>query len=494
MPTFAKPTFNQTLSTPLYQQLFKHLQAVILSGELKSGTKLPSTRALADELNLSRTTVLNAYQELIAEGYLETRPGSGTFVTANLPDFLFTTPAAVVFKQRLQQDKQTARQVFSQNARAQIAAPHMYGSPLKKSDLPRPFSIGVPALDAFPFKIWEKLVAQRARRLSPADFNYQPALAGYPPLREAIAAHLTITRRLHCTPEQIIIVPGTQGALDLAARTLINPGDPVWMEDPGYHNARGAFLGAGAHVVPVPVDQEGLVVEAGIESSPRAHLVYVSPSHQFPMGVSMSLRRRLHLLDWAQNANAIILEDDYDSEYRYSGRPLTTLQGLDPEYVIYIGSFSKVLFPALRIGYLVLPVALVEGFIDVRLMMDIHPPLLEQTVLTDFINDGHFTRHLRRMRTIYAERRRVLLDAVAGLPLQINAHSMGLHCTAWLPEGMQESALVAEAAAQELELWPISHFSTLPPNRAGVLLSYSFGVEQIKEGVRRLAIALQNVK
>jgi len=486
--------FSPALDTPLYQQLYTHMRAAILSGELKGGMKLPSTRALADELGVSRNTVLNAYGQLMAEGYLEGVEGSGTFVARVLPDLLLTTPGRKVPPATQPRGAESHQPILSERARLQLAAPQMFASPPASSELARPFRFGGPALDAFPYELWTRLVVRQARRMPGSAFTYQDP-AGYRPLREAIAAHVTVSRRVHCKPDQIIIVSGSQGALDLAARMLINAGDPVWMEDPGYLSARGAFLGAGAQIIPVPVDHEGLVVKAGIARAPQARLVYVTPSHQFPLGATMSLARRLALLDWAKRAGAYILEDDYDSEYRFAGRPLAALQGLDDaDRVIYIGTFSKVLFPALRIGYLILPPPLVDAFLTVRRLIDIHTPMLEQAVLTDFIVEGHFTRHLRRMRTLYAERRATLLEAVSELPLEIHSPEAGIHCIGWLPDGMDDLAVVRQAAAHGLDLWPVSNFSIEPLARQGLLLGYGgYNVQEIKDGVRRLAAAMHSV-
>ncbi len=493
MSSFGHASFNTTMNAPLYQQLYTHMRKAILSGELKGGTKLPSTRALADELGISRNTVQNAYRQLMAEGYLESIEGSGTFVARVLPDLLLTTPG-----HRTLADSQKAEPespLLSEHAKQQLAASQTSDSRPAPSDRPpRPFRSEMPALDAFPYELWSRLVARHARRMPISAFRYQDS-AGYLPLREAIAAHVTISRQVHCTPEQIMIVPGSQGALDLAARMLINAGDSVWMENPGYLGARGAFLGSGADIIPVPVDSEGLVVEAGIARAPQAKLVYLTPSHQFPLGVTMSLARRLEVLDWAKRADAYILEDDYDSEYRFAGRPLAALQGLDQaERVIYIGTFSKVLFPSLRIGYLILPPSLVDAFLTVRRLIDIHAPLLEQTVLTDFIVEGHFTRHLRRMRTLYAERRAALLEAVRELPLEIYSPEAGIHCVGWLPDGMDDLSLVKKAAEHDLDLSPISNFRIEPLRRKGLLLGYGgFSIQQIKDAVRRLATAMQSV-
>lgn len=267
------------------------------------------------------------------------------------------------------------------------------------------------------------------------------------------------------------------------------------MEDPGYVGARGAFLGAGAHIVPVPVDHEGVVVDVGIERAPQARMAYVTPSHQFPLGVIMSLSRRLSLLQWASAANAYILEDDYDGEYRFAGRPLATLKALDKaERVIYIGTFSKVLSPALRIGYLILPPPLVEPFLAVRRLIDFHTPILEQAALAEFIAEGHFTRHLRRMRTLYAERRAALLEALRTLPLDVQAAPVGSHCIAWLPAAVDESRLLQRAIADDLNLWLVSKYSIEPLARQGLLIGYGdHNVEVTQEAVQRLAALLYAV-
>jgi GntR family transcriptional regulator / MocR family aminotransferase len=491
MTIFRHPPFQPDSNAPLYQALYAHMRAAILSGELMGGMKLPSTRALAEELNISRNTVLNAYRQLLAEGYLEGRAGSGTFVAHVLPELLLAVPDSLTPKTAQRPQIESAGPVFSERAKAQIGASH----PPSDGKLPLPFVPEAPALDVFPYQLWSRLVVRQARRMPVNNFTYQDS-SGYRPLREAIAAHVAISRQVHCMPEQVMIVSGSQGALDLSARMLINAGDPVWIEDPGYSGARGAFLGAGAHIVPVPVDQEGMIVEIGIARAPGARLVYLTPSHQFPLGVTMSLSRRLALLDWAKRANAYILEDDYDSEFRFATRPLATLQGLaarDADRVIYIGTFSKVLFPSIRIGYMILPLPLVDSFLKVRRLIDIHSPMLEQVVLADFMIEGHFTRHLRRMRTLYAERRSALLEAARELPLEIDSPEAGIHCVGWLAEGKDDLALVSKAADHDLNLTPISSFCLEPLPRKGLLLGYGgFNVQEIKDGVRRLGVLLSS--
>ncbi|MCB0079884.1 MAG: PLP-dependent aminotransferase family protein, partial [Caldilineaceae bacterium] len=411
-----------------------------------------------------------------------------------LPEQLLTTanhPAPTPNARRPPSD----RPQLSQRAQAMLTSPQI--SPLLPASAngrPRPFSLGMSALDAFPYPIWSRLVARRARQLAIGALTYQDA-AGYLPLREVIAAHVTLSRSVRCTPDQVVIVAGAQGGFDLVARLLLNPGDPVWMEDPGYVGARGALLGAGAEIVPVPIDHEGLMVEIGIARAPDARLVYVTPSHQFPLGVTMSLARRLALLEWAKQAHAYVLEDDYNSEFRFAGRPLATLQGLDrADRVIYVGTFSKVLAPALRIGYLILPPLLVEPLLNVRRLVDFHLPVLEQAVLADFMAEGHYTRHLRRMRTHFAERRAALLAALAALPLDLHAPEVGSHCVGWLPAGMEGLRLLHQAAAHGLNLWLLSRYSIEPMAREGLVIGYGdHDGEEMQAAVRKLGAVIRSL-
>ncbi len=464
----------------LYRQLYQNLRAAILSGRLKRGSRLPSTREMAVSLNVSRNTVLNAFEQLLAEGYLEATPASGTFVSLHLPEGERAPNRALSGRPPR----------WSRMAESLSAVPPLTVGD-RATERQRAFRAGLPALDAFPFKLWGRLVARRARRLDHALLDYQ-ATAGYRPLREAIAAHATISRQVNCTADQVVIVSGSQGALDLVARLLIDPGDPVWLEDPGYLGARGAFAGAGARIVPVPVDAEGLRVDVGRKRCPEARLAYLTPSHQFPLGVTLSLQRRLDLLAWARAANAYIVEDDYDSEYRFHGRPLAALHGLDDSgRVIYVGTFSKTLFPALRLGYLILPPALVDTFLSARAYTEVHAPPLEQGALADFLADGHFGRHVRKMRALYAERRATLLRALDGLPLEPYAADTGMHCIAWLPRGSDDVAVARAAADHAVDVTPLSRFSLSRAPRPGLLLGYA-GVDAtaIKAGARRLALAL----
>ncbi|MBA3534472.1 MAG: PLP-dependent aminotransferase family protein [Ardenticatenales bacterium] len=500
--------------TPLHRQLYDSLRRAILAGQLRAGTRLPSTRTLAQELGLSRNTVLAAFDQLLAEGYVEGTVGSGTFVAAALPDDLLTVsrPMPVLAQsapgqRRLSQRgtllaATTVGAVGAGLRPAPTPAPTLAPTPAPTpapTSVPTPasraFRPGLPALDAFPFNLWRTL-ANKWWRQPPAELLGYGEPAGYRGLREAIAGYLGAARAVRCAPEQVVIVSGSQQGLDLAARLLLDPGDPVWMEEPGYRGARGAFQGAGARVIPVPVGQEGLDIPAGIEMEARARLAYVTPSHQFPLGVTMTLPRRLELLRWASQAGAWIIEDDYDSEYRYVGQPLAALQGLDQEgRVIYLGTFSKVLFPSLRLGYLVVPPDLVEAFAAARALSDRHSPSVEQAILADFIIEGHFARHIRRMRTLYAERQALLLDAagqeLAGL-LELEPAGAGMHLLGWLPPGADDQRLAQRAALHGVDAPALSGYALHGLARSGLLLGYAATNEaEIRAGVQRLAAALR---
>ncbi|MBA3826972.1 MAG: PLP-dependent aminotransferase family protein, partial [Ktedonobacterales bacterium] len=358
------------------------------------------------------------------------------------------------------------------------------------------FRTGIPDLAGFPFDVWGQIAARHWRA---PDLNWlgygDPA--GYLPLRAAIAGYLGEARAVRCTPEQIIITNGSQGGIDLAARVLLDPGDAVWMEDPGYAGARGALVGAGMRLIPVPVGPEGLEVATGEALCPTARLAYVSPSHQYPLGVTMSLRRRLDLLAWAKQAGAWVLEDDYDSEYRYTGRPLAALQGLDSSgRVIYIGTFSKVLFPALRLGYVVVPPDLVQPFGAARALIDRHSPTVDQAILADFIAEGHFARHIRRMRERYAERQGVLaaeLRRILPNHLAVTSAAAGMFLVATLPAGSNDRTLTQRLAARGITAGALSIYYHGPAPRHALLLGYAaFTPQQIRTGVATLATVLRS--
>lgn len=467
-------------ATPLYRQIYEGYREWVVDGRLRPGERLPSTRRLAEELGVSRLTVSNAFDQLLAEGYCETRAGAGTFVAASLPEDLVVPGEGAG---RAPSPVSGPRRVAGGAVAELVRTPFARGGS-------GAFSVGAMAAERFPFQVWSSLVCRQARRLGPDEVRYGP-VTGLASLQSAIAGYLRTARGVRCEPEQVMVASGSQQALDLAVRVLLDPGSPVWVEEPGYWGAWDVLKVAGARLVPVPVDAEGLDVAAGIARAPEAGAVFVTPSHQFPLGVTMSASRRLRLLDWAGHSGAWIIEDDYNSEYRYESQPITALQGLDRDArVIYVGTFSKVLSPALRIGYLVLPADLVDRFAAVRGAMDISPPPFVQAVLADFLAEGHFARHLRRMRKLYRERRGVLVDSLRselGGELEIQGEKAGLHLVVRLPEGCDDRAVSDRAAAAGLRALALSSCYAGPGGRPGLVLGYG-GVsrEEIPRAVQRL--------
>jgi GntR family transcriptional regulator/MocR family aminotransferase len=471
----------------LHRQLYEGIRLAILNGQLAANTRLPSSRALALELGISRNTVLDAYSQLLAEGYLESRAGSGTYIARALPDPVIQLPArasVVPVPQR------------SPSRRGQM----LIDTPVSSSrdtGRPRAFRPGLPAFDTFPFDIWARLMARRWRQ-PPADLLSYGDAAGYMPLRTALAEYLVAARGVRCTPEQVIIVAGSQQGIDLAARVLLDHGDQVWFEDPGYVGARGALMSAGIALVPVAVDQEGLSVSQAIACCPAARAAYITPSHQYPLGVTMSLGRRLALLEWARRAGAWILEDDYDSEYRSSGRPLPALQGLDADNrTVYLGTLSKTLFPSLRLGYLVVPPDLVGAFSAAKALADRHAPSVEQAVLADFILEGHFARHVRRTRMLYAERQAAFLAAAAhelnGM-LDIAPSEAGMHLVGHLPATLDDTVVSRAAAAHGVDAPALSGYVLGTERYSGLVLGYAaFSHSEIAHGARQLARALRAI-
>lgn len=471
---------------PLHEQLYDELRRSILSGRLAPGTRLPSTRALATNLRLSRATVVQSFGQLLDEGYLEARHGAGTFVSLALPD---ETERALPVGER------------ERAAPASVALSEFGERLLRAGELePRVppgfinFRDGRPAFDLFPMDRWRKLLARHADAGAEL-LDYSPDPAGHRPLREAIAGYLTRARAVRCTAERIVIVSGSQQALDLTSRLLLDNGDAVAVETPGYPGALRVFSAYGAELVPIPVDGHGMVVSRLFDALALGiRLAYVTPSHQFPTGAVLSLARRLELLRWAHRAGAMIIEDDYDSAYRYGERPIPALQGLDDgDAVIYVGTFSKVMFPALRIGYVVLPPDLVGAFGKAKAYSDRQSPLLEQFALADFITEGHFERHLRRMRAIYAARRETLvreLIAAFGDAVTIGEEAAGMHVFARFATPHDDDELVRRAARERVFLTAPNTLSASGRGSGAFVLGFTeLDEAQLIEGVRRLARA-----
>ena len=465
-------------AVPLYKQLYEAIRQEILRGSLKKGLRLPSTRYLAAELQTSRNIVVIAFEQLLAEGYLQSKTGSGTFITKTLPEEVLQIRSGSVSGDR---EPSTRGATIRRVSRSVL--------PLDPRLRYAPFRFGLPALDALPLELWGRLLLQHCRKVS-AEIAIHGDPAGHRTLREAIASYAGVARAVRCSPEQVIIINGSQQAIDLAARVLADPGDFAVIEDPGYLGARSALEAAGIKLLPVGVGKEGLQVER-IPKRAKTKLVYVTPSHQFPLGVVLSLPYRLQLLDWAARNDAWILEDDFDSEYRYESKPIPALQGLDQNgRVIYIGTFSKVLFPSLRLGYLIVPEDLVDAFVAARWISDRSSPLLEQAALADFITEGHLASHIRRMRALYMERRATIMTIIKqdmSDILEAWDAEAGMHTVGWLPSNVEDAQVAEEAAKNGLNALPVSGFALRRLPRGGLLLGYAgFRPEVIKKAMRQL--------
>ncbi|MGL5873358.1 MAG: PLP-dependent aminotransferase family protein [Xenococcaceae cyanobacterium] len=468
-------------SFPLHRQLYEELRQAILTGKLLPNQKIPSTRSLAKSLKISRTTVTQCYEQLISEGYLQTIVGSGTFVSSKLPDDLLKSKPIEGDR------KQTSLSIELST----------YGFNLTKFNIPGKtelnsqisFRYGSPALDRFPFQIWRKLFSRHCG--SNLDLlGYSSDLLGHQPLREALCNYLKTVRAVNCQPEQILITNGSQQAIDLVTRILVDSGDAIAIENPGYLGARRVFQTQAAKLLPIPVDESGLIVSKLFEL-PKPKLVYITPSHQFPTGAVLSLSRRLELLNWAQQTNTIIIEDDYDSEFRYRSRPIPALQGLDRHnLVVYMGTFSKILFPSLRIGYLVLPEPLVKVFTSARWLIDRHTPAIEQQMLADFIAEGYLERHIRKMRNLYDRRRQTLVKALTkylGERVEIFGENAGIHLMAKINSSLSDREIIEGATKLGVGLVSTKNYYLQDESKGEFLFGYSeLNEEQIEEGIRRL--------
>ena len=468
---------------PLYRQVYNQLRRMILDGDLTPNTRLPSSRALAADNGIGRITAIQAYKQLAAEGFIESRPGAGTFVADSIP--LEPLPAAAeAYKPGL---SSWGRRISSASG----------PSRRDRQRLEIDFGFGRSFPHIFPYDIWRRLLA---RYLSTDDvmLSRYGSPVGFLPLRQALANYLVRQRGVSCSPRQVVIVSGAQQGLDILARLLFSAGDGVVVESPGYSDAYRLFRAHGIQLYPLNVDEHGLPVgELPHLDSIRA--AFVTPSHQFPRGGSLPLERRLKLLEWAIQQNALVFEDDYDSELRYDGRPLSALQGLDNSgHVVYFGTFSKVLFPALRLGYVVLPESLIAPFSRTLSLVDRGAPTLTQAAVADFIAEGHFERHLRRLRLAYGERRQTLVNALdetlAG-EVTFSRVPAGLHIMIHLHPDCSEAEVIKKAAASGVGVYPGAPYYVQKPAPPAILLGFSgLNSEQIREGVWRLADVLPRCK
>jgi GntR family transcriptional regulator/MocR family aminotransferase len=450
---------------PAYARICERIRTAIASGALQLNSRLPSSRTLAKDLKVARNTVDWALAQLVADGYVVRRRGAGTFVAERLPE-RDASPAPR--KRKTQAKPVAAPRRLSQRALALKDYPGHY-----RPAAAIPFTPSLPPIDLFPRAAWNRLLSREAGR-SRDDVWAYGASNGLPALREAIAAHASATRATRCSPDQILVVTSTQQAVELAAKVVCDPGERAWVESPGYQPVQHCLRAAGLTVAPVPVDDEGLDVDAGRKLDVRARLAYVTPSHQYPLGVEMSPRRRRQLLAWAHEQDAYILEDDYDGDYRYEGRPIASLQGLDDDdRVIYIGSFNKILFSSLRLAYCIAPAPLAAALVDAKHVADGHTALLTQAALAAFITEGHLARHLRRTRAIYDERRLAFLEEAQGLSklLELGPATAGMHVAAVFRDAsVDDRAVAAECARAGVDVHPLTKYGSA---RSGLVFGFA---------------------
>jgi GntR family transcriptional regulator / MocR family aminotransferase len=484
-------TIDSTSELPLQQQLYEELRQAILERRLLAGQKMPATRELARSLGISRTTVVLTYDAMTSEGYLEAATGSGTYVARELPDeFLRSQAPGAGHEKKVEVRRRACTQRLSK-----------FGRYLHDNELVGPavepeinFALGRPDNDEFPIRQWTQLLNKHCKSRRFSELELPKKSQGYLPLRQAIADYLARARDVNVEAERIIIVNGSQQAVDLVTRVLVEHGDHVGLENPCWFGAQTIFEAQGAKIYPVSVDANGLnVEELRGKRVPDLKLVYVTPSHQFPTGVVMSLPRRLELLDWAEKTDTYVIEDDYDSEYRYEGRPIPALSGLDKsESVIYIGTFSKTLFVSLRLGYLIVPPHLVQTFAHAKWMTDRHSPLLEQQVLADFIAEGHFERHIRRMRNIYEQRRRFAIESLTrhfGDRFKVSGDNAGIHMLVKFQTKLSDDEIVRRAQKEGVL---ILRTSRIPEeDTAEFIICYgSLPEAKIELGVSKLSSAI----
>ncbi|MET3228666.1 UNVERIFIED_ORG: GntR family transcriptional regulator/MocR family aminotransferase [Burkholderia sp. 1263] len=461
---------------PIYRQLHRLLQQAILSRELPAGAKVPSSRLLAKELGIGRNTVTQVYEQLALEGYVNSATGSGTFVADSAPDEIVGGPDAdAAIARPAPLNSPLSSPLPAKRALSTRGARLIAGAGVSKRQWGA-FMPGVPDVTKFPARVWSRLHNKYWRRLRPDLLTYAPG-GGLASLRHALADYLRTSRSVRCTPEQIIITTGIHQSVDLAVRLLSDPGDVIWTEDPCYWGVRSVMHVSGLQSRPIAVDEEGINPSADDLAQPP-RLMLVTPSHQYPLGMVMSLARRRMLLEYARQNQCWIIEDDYDSEFRYGSRPLASLQGLDTSgQVIYVGSFGKTLFPGLRIGYLVAPEALAESFATASAELYREGQLLQQAMLAEFIDEGHFTSHIRKMRTLYGQRRQSLLDAAArryGDALPAVGGDAGLHLVMQLPPGSDDRAVAAAALERNIVVRPLSGYYAQPSLApSGLLIGYA---------------------
>lgn len=472
---------------PLHRQLFLKLQRAILEGLIKPGTRLPSSRLLSTDLKVSRNTVLSAFDQLTSEGYITSRVGAGSYISDQIPDEL------------LQQQKTSAQSTSAPRHIPLSKMAQSIGTTAKRRLYHGgEFSPGTPELDQFPFEDWARLLGKHWRHPKKHALVGNP-IGGSTILREALAEHLGQTRAVRCTPEQVIILSGSQQAIHLVIKAFAEAGDHIWMEEPGYPGTRSSILSAGATPVPIPIDEQGFNLAHAKKVAPDARLACISPSHQYPLGQTMSLPRRLDLLQWARDENRFILEDDYDSEYRYTGRPLSSLQGLDTDNrVLYVGTMSKVMFSGLRVGYLVVPPDLTDVFLALRRDVDGHSPSVAEAALAEFISEGYLAAHIRRMRILYERRQTTLIQLLEhkmGNFLTVEAQASGMHLVAYLRPDIKDRLVEEASRTNGMLLRALSGYYQIQGHaQNGLVIGFAGTNEkEMPQLVDKLAVIVKNL-
>jgi len=481
------PLAARGADTTLFRWLYDEIRMAIVAGRLRPGTRLPSSRSIARQQNVARGTVVAAFEQLAAEGYIECVVGSGTFVKPALPE-------AMLEAKPLRASARVDASRAGLSARGRRLAEQPFPKLTANWSAPA-FRLDLPDLDLFPMKTWSRIAARRLRGARSELLRHSHP-SGFEPLRAAIASYVGLTRGIKCSADEVVITSGTQQSLDLTARLLLDRGDRVWVEDPGYAAVPALLRAVGAEVVGVPVDAEGIHWSTGRKRHQSARMAYVTPGCQFPLGVTMSLPRRRALLEWAHRENAWIFEDDYDGAFRFSGRPLAALRSLDSGgHVIYSNTFNKVLFPSLRLAFLVVPPRLVDAVVAAKSVLERFPPVLDQAILCDFIVEGHLGQHMRRMRDLYASRLDCLVrSARAGLSglLEMSPLQGGLQIVGWLPPGMNDVRAWRVAGEHGVDSCPISLLAIERALPGGLVLGVaSAGDRAIRRGVERLGQALR---
>ncbi|MBB2148266.1 MocR-like pyridoxine biosynthesis transcription factor PdxR [Pedobacter gandavensis] len=475
---------DRSLKTPLYIQLYDAIKQNVFDGMLKHGDRMPSTRSLATEFSISRNCVLLAFEQLTLEGFLTSKTGDGTYVCEQVNEL---KPSVRELKKRSAVEERTL--IATETAEVPLHAKFVLNYIGQEAMLP--FQPSIPSLPDFPFQIWAKIAANVYRNIHKLHLGYDSA-QGFLPLREALTDYLRINRSISCTADQIVLVNGSSQAMHLIAELLLKKEDQCWMEDPGFLRAKSAFARFGAKICPVPIAASGMDLDYARKHFPAAKLAYVTPSHQYPLGETMPLMERIKLLKWAAQQNMWVIEDDYESEFRYVNRPIPALKGLDTfGKVIYVGTFNKTLFPALRIGYMVLPsVALAQQFTIAKAVIDRQSPVIDQAILTEFILEGHFSRHLRRMRLVYRKAQEdlvALLKQHLGDFLRVETTDAGMHLVAWLLDDEDATAVANKARANGVFIYAVDELSVAFKHPAALIIGFTgFSLKMMEEAVLKL--------